>query len=379
MRWDIFCRVIDNFGDAGVCWRLARQLVDEYDISVRLIIDDLSILQHICSSVDPDQPIQHAHNIQILRWSELLPQLIPADVVIEAFGCDLPEDYVFAMAQSALFGVGREEKKASRNWINLEYLSAEAWVGSYHQFASPHPHLPLTKYFFFPGFTAETGGLLREKKLLKQQYIAFTAWQELAIPAPAVGEIVISLFCYHHAPIRELLQAWAVSTVPIRCLISEGTNLEQAAKWADKGELRAGDVVQRGNLHLQVIPFLTQKNYDRLLHLCDCNFVRGEDSFVHAQWAAKPLIWHIYPQRENAHLPKLEAFIERYCRELPSSTASMLRTFHRQWNSDTLTIGWDDFWQHRLVLQRHATTWREYLAQIPDLTSNLVDFCIDQQ
>jgi hypothetical protein len=24
LHWDIFCRVIDNFGDIGVCWRLAH-------------------------------------------------------------------------------------------------------------------------------------------------------------------------------------------------------------------------------------------------------------------------------------------------------------------------------------------------------------------
>ena len=26
MLWDLFCRVIDNHGDLGVCWRLARDL-----------------------------------------------------------------------------------------------------------------------------------------------------------------------------------------------------------------------------------------------------------------------------------------------------------------------------------------------------------------
>ena len=26
LLWDIFCQVIDNHGDVGVCWRLAREL-----------------------------------------------------------------------------------------------------------------------------------------------------------------------------------------------------------------------------------------------------------------------------------------------------------------------------------------------------------------
>ena len=83
----------------------------------------------------------------------------PADVVIEAFGCELPAAYVTAMAKS-----GRRHA-----WVNLEYLSAEEWVDSHHGLPSPHPRLPLIKYFFFPGFSPSTGGLLVEKNWLKQR------------------------------------------------------------------------------------------------------------------------------------------------------------------------------------------------------------------
>ena len=44
MRIDLFCRVIDNWGDAGVCWRLARQLVRERGAQVRLWIDQPQVL-----------------------------------------------------------------------------------------------------------------------------------------------------------------------------------------------------------------------------------------------------------------------------------------------------------------------------------------------
>ena len=40
--WDVFCRVVDNYGDAAVCWRLARQLADEHGARVRLWIDLLA-------------------------------------------------------------------------------------------------------------------------------------------------------------------------------------------------------------------------------------------------------------------------------------------------------------------------------------------------
>jgi hypothetical protein len=46
--WDIFCRVIDNYGDIGVCWRLARQLANEYPYQIRLWVDELAALKMIC-------------------------------------------------------------------------------------------------------------------------------------------------------------------------------------------------------------------------------------------------------------------------------------------------------------------------------------------
>ena len=42
LSWDIFCTVVDNYGDIGVCWRLARQLAAEHGFAVRLWVDDLA-------------------------------------------------------------------------------------------------------------------------------------------------------------------------------------------------------------------------------------------------------------------------------------------------------------------------------------------------
>jgi hypothetical protein len=44
LRFEIFCRVVDNFGDAGVCWRVARQLAREHGFAVRLWIDRVETL-----------------------------------------------------------------------------------------------------------------------------------------------------------------------------------------------------------------------------------------------------------------------------------------------------------------------------------------------
>lgn len=378
IRWDIFCHVIDNYGDIGVCWRLARQLVTEFDISVRMLVDDLGTMQRICPVINPRLAIQNIRGVEILHWVEPFADLMPADVVIEAFGCELPPRYVAAMA-AASPRLSEIEGKTDRIWINLEYLSAEQWVEGYHGLASPHPGLPLTNYFFFPGFTAATGGLLREAGLLALRDASRAdpggLWRELGITNPAADEeATVSLFCYDSAPISDLLEAWAGSISPVRCLLPEGTALASAADWTGKSHLAAGDSIQRGNLTLHIIPFMSQENYDRLLWACDCNFVRGEDSFVRAQWAARPIIWQIYPQQENVHLIKLEAFLALYCQGLAEPAADAVRAFHRSWNNNE-QLDWNCFWKYRDVLQQHAMAWAERLAQIPDLASSLVNFC----
>ena len=143
-RWDIFCTVIDNFGDIGVCWRLAKQLAHEHGKTVRLWVDDLVSFSCIAPQVVPAVQRQVFQQVEICLWSTLPKAVEPADVVIEAFACELPEVYVTAMLQMAKQPV----------WINLEYLSAESWVAQYHGLPSPHPRLPLSKTFFFPGFVA---------------------------------------------------------------------------------------------------------------------------------------------------------------------------------------------------------------------------------
>jgi uncharacterized repeat protein (TIGR03837 family) len=286
-------------------------------------------------------------------------------VVIEAFACELPETYIKAMA--------RQQPKPV--WINLEYLSAEGWVAGCHGGASPHPSLPLTKYFFFPGFTSDTGGLIREAALEKH-FDAAAFWQKCGLPPRLDSELRISLFGYENAAVKSLLEAWAQSEEPVTCLVPEDRLLPQIASWLGRDVLRPGDAVQRGSLGVRILPFLEQDDYDRLLWASDINFVRGEDSLVRAQWAARPFVWHIYPQQEGAHWPKLEAFLDLYCADLPSQAVAGLRAFWQEWNrGGDAGKAWPDFWRHRAVLEQHARDWAASMARQDDLASNLVNFC----
>lgn len=372
-RWDIFSAVVDNYGDIGVCWRLARQLVAEHDLKVRLWTDDLISFQKINPEIDPRLPIQVSRGVEIWQWAESNMAVKPADVVIEAFACELPAAYVAAMAKS-----GR-----SHAWVNLEYLSAEGWVDSHHGLPSPHPRLPLIKYFFFPGFSPTTGGLLVEKKWLEQRalfqediQLRTAFWQELGIPVPEKKEVRISLFCYDNNSAISLFTDWEKGATPVVCLIPEGVAMTQIATFFGVSHPENGNLFKKGSLIVRVLPFLEQDRYDKLLWACDFNFVRGEDSFLRAQWAARPMVWQIYPQEAGAHWPKLRAFLDRYCADLPQATAAVQATFFEAWNGrDAGVLDWEGLWNHRATLEKHAQKWANSLIKKEDLTTNLVNFC----
>ncbi|MHB1620839.1 MAG: elongation factor P maturation arginine rhamnosyltransferase EarP [Sulfuricella sp.] len=371
--WDIFSVIVDNYGDIGVCWRLARQLAAEHDLKVRLWTDDLISFKKINPEIDPRLPTQVSRGVEIRQWAESNIAVEPADVVIEAFACELPAAYVAAMAKS-----GRRHA-----WINLEYLSAEGWVDSHHGLPSPHPRLPLIKYFFFPGFTPSTGGLLVEKNCVEQRAI-FQAdiqqctvfWQELGIPAPEKNEVRISLFCYDNNSALSLFTDWAKGTTPVSCLVPEGVATKQISAFFGLPYFGAGNLFKKGSLIVRVLPFLEQDRYDQLLWACNFNFVRGEDSLIRAQWAARPMVWQIYPQEAGAHGPKLRAFLDRYCADLPQPTEAVLTQFFEAWNGGGSGIpDWESLWRHRSTLEKHTRKWANRLIKKEDLTTNLVNFC----
>lgn len=382
---DIFCAVIDNFGDIGVCWRLARQLAHEHDMQVRLWVDDLSSFRRLFPEINPSLAVQHALSVEIRDWDPASGEssflgIEPAQLVIEAYGCELPRFFVAAMVV----------QKHKPVWVNLEYLSAEEWVAGCHCLPSPHPSFPLTKYFFFPGFIPQTGGLLLERDLLArrdafqrtlsmQQVIL---WQKLGVPLPRPGEIRVSLFCYENFALSELFAIWAKSTVPVLCLVPEDRVLSQLAVYFGRDAVRAGDRLQHGQLEVYVLPFIEQEHYDELLWACDINFVRGEDSFVRAQWAGRPFVWHIYPQKDGVHFEKLGAFMARYCNGLQPEAAQALHSLWEGWNlsqSGSRIIPavsmhiWNEYCLHMAVLQQHARAWSQYLSG-NNLVLNLLNF-----
>jgi uncharacterized repeat protein (TIGR03837 family) len=372
-HWDIFCNVVDNYGDIGIAWRLARGLAGEHGLDVRLWVDDLQAFQRIWPAIDPNAATQSCEGVTVCAWRTPFAAAVPAQVVVEAFGCALPEIYLAAMG----------EQSPPPVWINLEYLSAEAWVAEHHGLPSPHPRLPLTKYFFFPGYTPDTGGLLIEAGLAERR-AAFVRgevpafWHELGLEVPATDELRVSLFAYENPALSDLLDAWAADPHPVTCLVPEGRIIPQLAAWLSVPGLQAGEVHQRGALRVQILPFLNQDRYDRLLWACDLNFVRGEDSCVRAQWAEHPLVWQAYPQTEGAHWEKLDALLARYTEELHGAAARAVSGMWRSWNgvpgTQDMAACWAAWRAQQAAIELHADDWCERIRLAGRLTDKLVEF-----
>ena len=370
--WDIFCNVIDNYGDIGIAWRLARGLVGR-GVSVRLWVDDLQAFQRIWPAVDAMTGQQLCEGVTICAWRSPFSDTPPSQVVIEAFGCTLPDAYLAAMNVQLPPPV----------WINLEYLSAESWVAEHHGLPSPHPRLPLTKYFFFPGYTPGTGGLLVEPDLAARR-AAFLAgslpafWRQFDLDRPQADELRVSLFAYENPALPALLNAWAADSRPVTCLVPEGRVIPQLADWLGVPQLKAGDSHRRGSLRVKILPFTDQDTYDHLLWACDLNFVRGEDSCVRAQWAARPLVWQAYPQDERAHWDKLDALLGLYTSGLNAASAQAVSQLWQCWNGmadtadvSTAWVAWRENWG---ALEVHAAAWHRRLIGAGRLTDVLVEF-----
>lgn len=345
MLWDLFARVIDNHGDAGVSWRLAAELAARGQ-QVRLWIDDASALRWMA-------PGGRA-GVQCIPWTEPAPRLEPGDVVVEAFGCDPPGSFVEALARRTRTR-GRQPP-----WLNLEYLSAQPYVERSHGLPSPVAHgagAGLVKRFFYPGFTARTGGLLREQDLAQRQArFDAAAWLQ-ARGLPAQGGRRISLFCYEPPRLDALLAHLANDPLPTILLVTAGR-----AAAAVRRLLPATQ--QAGQLHVHYLPLLSQRDYDHLLWSCDFNFVRGEDSWVRALWAGRPFAWQAYAQHDDAHHAKVRAWLD-WLAPPPG-----LARFHLAWNGlepQALPPLDPDGWAS------HAAQARQRALALPELVAGLQD------
>jgi uncharacterized repeat protein (TIGR03837 family) len=341
-KWDIFCNVVDNFGDIGVCWRLACNLAARGK-RVRLWVDDVSPLGWMA-------PSGYAH-VEVINCKNGIPKDTNSalgDVLLDTFDCEFAINLIAVKAintpASAINDTVLEPLSAKRPvWLNLEYLTAESFAERAHTLPYVHHSGAAqgwTQRYFYPGFNERTGGLLREADLFERQKafdraawlagLAFEVSDYSAIKplnsAPSSSRL-ISLFCYEPVALEALIDQLAASETPTCLLVTHGRATHAVnAVLEGKKRLQPAYLLPEV-LSIVYLPQLTQTDYDHLLWSCDLNFVRGEDSLVRAIWAAKPFIWQIYPQHDGAHHTKLDAFLAMM--DAPAS----LKTAHIGWNA----------------------------------------------
>lgn len=365
LTWDILCHVIDNWGDLGVCWRLSADLASRGQ-RVRLWTDDPSPLTWMA----PGALQGHWPGVEVQPWPQNdphapPPEAPPGDVLVEAFGCEATPAWVARLLP--------ERAGPQPVWLNLEYLSAESYVERCHGLPSPVMSGPLAgrmRWFFYPGFTPATGGLLREPDLLERlgHWQAEAAQTPVAqhttscLPARKTAGPRVSLFCYEPPALPGLLQH------PDLC----DAHWQVAPGRAWQAFAMAQSALP-GSAHATALPHCAQADFDQTLWRCDLNFVRGEDSLVRALWAGQPLVWQIYPQEDNAHHAKLDAFLDWL--DAPAD----LRQMHHHWNGidqatapalDPATLA---RWRQTVRLTR------ERLLQQTDLTTQLLKFVLEKR
>lgn len=401
MQADIFCQIVDHYGDIGVTWRLAKQLRTEHHIAIRLWVDDLNVFSHIEPRVNALVDQQLIDQIDIRRWLIDGPVATPFPIVITSFSCSLSSTWVERMAAQSHYC-----------WVELEYLSAEQWVETHHGLSSQRAD-GLVPTFFYPGFTEHTGGLIRERDLIKtrdtwqadvKQQTQFLEKIGVRFNAEQDPPFLISLFAYPQAPFQSFFNALnelnvndlnALDTGDTLDALDSGDMFEKSEAKNFLGDVTPHNKIKCQNVHVlisesvtlpddlitpshvtwQRIPFLTQPDYDRLLWSMNLNIVRGEDSFVRALWAGKPMIWHIYRQTENTHLTKLAAWLARTNLPKPVqetmmswSSPDQTHSLETALSTALLPLNWAD-WQIK------TTQFTHNLALLPDLATNLAHFC----
>lgn len=358
----LFCTVIDNFGDVGVAWRLARELRMRLNARVFLWLDDWSILNLIA-------PYWHDDEIIVLPWQEgktlNLQGIDVPDVVIETFACSLPDEVIQTIRSQAAI------------WLNWEYLSAEDWAVRTHLMPSIQ-HDGTTKFFWQMGFLPETGGLLRESDYQTRYRLHQNKQPEKYLPSRWL------IFAYDDVVWTKWAKCWQVLQQPIQLVLASEQVLHrlQADGVLPLNVFSGCREYVSGCLTWELAHFVPQSDFDELLWNCDGLIVRGEDSFVRAQLAGKPFFWHIYPQENLAHLDKLQAFWR-----LPQRAFPMPMEVHLAFEglSGELNGAWvltDEVRLHhwRVLLanwqawQAQAKAWQSFLWQQDDAVSRLQQF-----
>ena len=377
---DIFCEIIDNYGDIGVVYRTAKELQKIFPESkIRVFLNRLDEFKKINSQVI-DLPSQNIDGIEYITFDYLRDnanELLTAQVIIEAFGCQIPKEYMeIAYDNSELL-------------INLEYLSAEDWIEDFHLQSSPLGRGKLKKVFFMPGFTEKSGGVIADSNYLERiqrvlENKEFYEKKYLSDIEDRENKIVGTLFSYekNFTPLLEDLKKLDKDVVILAMGEKTQDSLRKILKNFSIEDFR--NSLKYGKIEIRFLNFLNQEEYEELINIVDFNFVRGEDSFIRAVLTGKPYMWHIYCQEEYAHMDKIEGFLDKYRKVIENFSDEdfllNMEKFFKDYNfrkENSLELGKESylyFFENLAKIEKYNTIFRDFLIQKCNLINKLKDF-----
>ena len=315
---DILCKVVDNYGDIGFAYRLARALSDlDPAPRLRLVVDDLSAFVSLDPAIDPTAAFQEVHGWTIVRWDSPSESFISRRprILIECFACGRPD-----WLENIVFD---PNNKAECLIVDLEHLTAEKYAEDLHLMPSLTRSSQVKKIIFLPGFTARTGGLVMDGSFVRARRAAAdgtsrdrpksaTSREALRLsiaarsPAPFPGDagerFWVTIFSYerNYGPVIEDLRAFDAKR-PLLALVAAGKSQSCFLEaWARAG--RPFPAV--------ALPFLPQEVWDEVILASDFSIVRGEDSWARAALSGRPFLWQAYPQEGRQQMVKVEAFLD---------------------------------------------------------------------
>ena len=377
---DIFCEIIDNYGDIGVVYRVAKELQKSFEnkVKIRVFLNRIDEFMKINSNV-ADTGFQEIDGIVYVTFQYLkenIDKFKTSDVIIEAFGCNIPEEYM------------EKAYEGSTLMINLEYLSAEDWIEDFHLQSSPLGKGKLKKYFFMPGFTEKSGGVIADSNYINRMEKVNSNRKEyekkyLSMIENVDSKLVGTVFSYekNFEPLFRDLKEIDRDVV----LLALGEKTQNSIKeFLKKNSVEVfGNCIKYGKIEVVFYDFLNQEEYEELINTVDFNFVRGEDSFIRAVLTGKPYLWHIYCQDEFVHMDKLEGFLDKFIRVIPDKdsefTENIVKLF-KDYNfrrENNLEIGKENylyFFNNLDRVEKNNMIFRDFLIQKCNLINKLKYF-----
>ena len=310
----ILCRVVDNYGDIGFVYRLARELSSLSSIEktqIRLIVSDLKSFNAMAlpPGISTSLAVQNYNGWKVIDWNacaegkcEFTEQ--PPKIILECFQCGRPEwlDEILFSAQTT----------QTVQIVNVEYLTAEDWADDFHLLKSGTRSALVKKINFMPGFTKKTGGLVLDKHFVSCVHSKTAALECLKKYASKKTVALIEdtnlfrviAFSYERNfenEARALSEFAKNSGRKVQVLLAPGLGNAPFKKAAAAFK----------NISVYDLEYLPQLAWDALLTLADFSFIRGEDSFSRACLSGIPFVWHAYPQEEEFQLVKAAAVLKR--------------------------------------------------------------------